>query len=421
VSEYALHKLLPDRVVAPATPAELADCLREATAGQLGVVPWGGGTRQALGGAPTRYDIALLTGGLDRVLAYHPADLVVTVEAGITLSALQAELNSHGQWLPWDVPLPERATVGGLLASGVSGSLRLGFGTPRDWTLGMCVALGDGRLVHSGGRVVKNVAGYDTHKLQIGALGTLGVIVEATFKLAPLPAHRQTMLAAFVDPRLPARAIAQLCAAPLQPVAVVALNRWSEERVAPLSAFLDGQPNHIVVAARFTGVASAVHRQLREAARRCVEAGARTVELREEDDAPLWAALADSLAPMDDGTLLLRAGAPSGVFGQTAGILERTAMRLGLKAAQLGIVGGGIVYSRWPVAQAREADIAAAITAMRAELGALGGYLVVEQLPAALRASLDIWGPPPEGVSLMRALRSNWDPAGILNPGRYLV
>ena len=122
---------------------------------------------------------------------------MITVQAGATLGAVQAALAEHGQRLPWDPPISLDATIGGLLASGAAGPLRLGYGTPRDWTLGMRVALSDGRVVKSGSKVVKNVAGYDTHKLHLGALGTLGVIVEATFKLAPQPASQRTLLVSF--------------------------------------------------------------------------------------------------------------------------------------------------------------------------------------------------------------------------------
>ncbi len=418
MSDYSLHNLTPAQVLAPATPEELAAILRHASAHGLAVVPWGGGTRQQIGRAPARYDIALSTHALSKIVEYHPADLVITVEAGVTLGAIQAELARHGQWLPWDVPLAAQASVGGLLASGAVGSLRLGYGPPRDWTLGMCVALGDGRLVRSGGKVVKNVAGYDTHKLQIGALGTLGVIVEATFKLAPLPECRQTILAAFTDPHLPGRAIEQLRTAPLQPIALVALNRRAEETVTPLHAFLDGQPGHIVVAARFAGTARAVGRQIREATRRCIEVGARTVELREEDDTPLWDAIADTMAPARDHSLLLRAGVPSSAFSPLAELLERTATRAGWPAAQLGIAGVGIVYSRWSVAGVTPSAVAEALAAVRTEVIQLGGYVVVEEAPPELAGAIDIWGPPPEGSELMGALRATWDPAGILNPGR---
>lgn len=421
VRAYALHDLTPAEVMTPGSAEEVAAVLRDAAAAGEAVVPWGGGTRQHLGCSPTRYDLALSTAALNRIVDYHPDDLVVTVQAGATLGAVQAELARHGQWLPWDAPLPERASVGGLLASGAAGALRLGFGPPRDWTLGMCVALGDGRLVRSGGRVVKNVAGYDSHKLQIGALGTLGVIVEITFKVAPLPTRRQTILAAFTDPELPGRAIEQLRAAPLQPIAIAALNEAGEQSTPELHAFLAGQPSHIVVAARFAGTEGAVRRQMREATRRCVEAGARTVELREEDDAPLWAALADFSALAADGSLLIRAGAPSAAFGPMAGMIECVALRAGWAPAQLGIAGVGLLYSRWAVADTESAAVAAALATLRADLAPVGGYLVVEEAPPALTSSLDIWGPPPEGAALMRTLRSTWDPTGMLNPGRFVI
>jgi glycolate oxidase FAD binding subunit len=418
---YALHNQTPAQTLTPASAEELAAILRDAAARRLAVVPWGGGTRQHIGRPPARYDLALSTTGLAHIVDYHPADLVITVEAGATLGVVQAELARHGQWLPWDAPRPAQASVGGLLASGAAGALRLGHGAPRDWTLGMCVALGDGRLVRSGGRVVKNVAGYDAHKLQIGALGTLGVIAEVTFKVAPLPERRQTMLAAFTDPRLPARAVAQLRAAPLQPLALAALNRRAEAHTPPLHAFRDGQPPHVVVAARFAGSEGAVRRQLREATRRCVEVGARTVELQDEDDAALWEAIADFTAPAGDGSLLLRAGAPSGAFGSLADLLERSADDAGWEPAQLGLAGLGLVYNRWSPGAAAPDVIASAIAAVRRQVAALGGYIVVEEAPQTLAPALDIWGPEPEGVALMRSLRATWDPAGILNPGRYLL
>jgi glycolate oxidase FAD binding subunit len=164
-----------------------------------------------------------------------------------------------------------------------------------------------------------------------------------------------------------------------------------------------------------------VRRQLREAARRCVEVGARTIELQEGDDDALWTALADIPAPLYDGSLLLRAGAPSTALSHLAGLLERTAMQAGWCPAQLGIAGVGLVYSRWAVSDAEPDTVAATVATLRRELATLGGYAVVEEAPAAIRAVLDVWGEPPEGETLMRSLRAVWDPAGILNPGRYLI
>lgn len=420
MSSFALDNLAPQQVLTPDSAEELADCLARASAAGQGVVPWGGGTRQHIGRAPARYAIALCTRQLSRVVEYTPADLVITAEAGITLGTLQAELAAHGQWLPWDPPLPDRATIGGLLASGASGPLRLGYGPPRDWTLGMRVALGDGRLVKSGARVVKNVAGYDTHKLHLGALGTLGVIVEATFKVAPIPEQRRTLLASFTEPRATLNAIEQLRAAPLAPIALVAVNNDAASGVAPLSDFLAGQPLSLVVAARYAGTAGAVARQIREGVRRCVEIGARTIELSEADDAPLWAALADFSAPPDGQALLLRAGAPPAAFVDLMRLLDRIPRERGWRSERMALAGVGLGLARWPTAGLAPAQIAAAVAELRAGLAVVGGYVAVEAAPAHL-GDLDIWGPPPETLALMRALRARHDPAGVLNPGRYLI
>jgi glycolate oxidase FAD binding subunit len=286
----------------------------------------------------------------------------------------------------------------------------------------MRVALGDGRLVKSGARVVKNVAGYDSHKLHLGALGTLGVIVEATLKVAPLPPHRQTLLASFTQPRAPLEAITQLREPPLQPISMVILNDVAERSVAALHPFLSAQPTHLLVAVRFAGTAGAVSRQIRTAVAHCVEVGARAIELSESDDGPLWAAISDSCQPKGD--LLLRAGAPLGQLPEMVRLLEMTSRARGWDAARVVVAGVGLAYARWPIAGVPASDLATALAELRAGLAAIGGYVVIEDLPPALAAdaaALDIWGPPPESLTLMRSLRAAWDPAGILNPGRYLV
>jgi glycolate oxidase FAD binding subunit len=421
MTSFTLYNQTPARVVAPATAEDLADCLREFSAAGRAVVPWGGGTRQGLGGPPARYDIALRMAGLTRVVEYTPADLVISVEAGATLGPLRHLLAEHGQWLPWDPPLLDRASVGGLLASGASGPLRLGYGAPRDWTLGMRVALGDGRLVKSGSRVVKNVAGYDAHKLHIGALGTLGVIVETTFKVAPLPPQRRTLLASFISPQAALDAVARLRSPPLQPISMVMLNDVAARPIPELHSFIDAQPRHLLVAVRFAGSSAAVSRQVRVAVSYCVEVGARSIELSEADDGPLWGAIAEVNRPQGD--LLLRVGAPVGRMAEMTGLLERAACSRGWAAARMVVAGVGLAYSRWPVS-APAGELAAALAELRAGLAPIGGYAVVEDLPDAPGMdpyALDIWGPPPEGLALMRALRAAWDPAGILNPGRYLV
>jgi glycolate oxidase FAD binding subunit len=418
---YTLHNRTPAEIVAPTSVEALADALQAAAAAGRAVVPWGGGTRQHLGAPPQRYDIALDLSILNQVVEYSPSDLVISVQAGATLAAVQALLAANGQWLPWDAPLPAQATIGGLLASGAAGPLRLGYGAPRDWTLGMLVVLGDGRLVRSGAKVVKNVAGYDAHKLHLGAFGTLGVIAEVICKVAPLPAERETLLAVFSEPRAAVLAAEQLRAAPLQPIALVALNDDVAATIPALENFLEGQPPHILVAARFAGTGAAVQRQVCTAAQHCAELGARTIELGFNDDETLWATLADFSAPMRNGSLLIRVGAPVSAVMQMARLMESVPEARNWPSARFLLAGVGIGYTRWDVVAVPAEEQVAALDELRAAMRGIGGYAVVEEAAPVVSASIDRWGPAPATLDLMRALRSQWDPAGVLNPGRYLV
>jgi glycolate oxidase FAD binding subunit len=404
--------------LSPCTADELAAVLRAASERGQPVVPWGAGTLQHLGHAPPPGAVVLHTTGLNRVVEYSPADLTVTIEAGVALGLLQEVLGRHGQWLPWDPPVPGAATIGGLLAAGASGPLRLGYGTPRDWVLGMRVALGDGRLVRSGGKVVKNVAGYDTHKLHIGALGTLGVIAEVTFKLAPLPERLSTLVLGCTS-WVTAFALAErLRARPLLPVSLV-LASAPALRAAPLPA------GNVLVAVRFAGVPAAVERQIRTAVAVASDASVLVVDLGDEQHQNIWQALATLVAPTasqeDAGrSLLLRAGARPAALPVLIHALERYAPT-GAPTQIVGYGGVGLAYARWPLSDAADpAALAHAVAALRAEIAHEEGYAVIEDAPAALRPQLDPWGPPPPTLPLMRAIKAQWDPRGILNPGRYV-
>src|SRR6516165_9036853 len=186
----------PKFVAEPASEQELAALLSSANEAQIAGIPRGGGTKLAWGNPPKRADLVLSTARLNRILEHAWADLTVTVEAGCTLQFLQETLSKHGQRLAFDGLWPHRATIGGILSTNDSGALRLRFGALRDLVIGTTLALPDGTLASSGGKVVKNVAGYDLSKLVTGAFGTLGVITRAVFRLHPLP--RSTKSLSFV-------------------------------------------------------------------------------------------------------------------------------------------------------------------------------------------------------------------------------
>src|SRR6266849_6072392 len=188
----AVAGVQPKLVVEPGTAQELAEILRLSSAAGLAVIPRGGGTKLGWGNPPARADLILSTARLTEIIEHAWADLTVTVEAGCTIQRLQETLAQHGQRLALDPLWPEKATVGGVLSTNDSGALRLRFGAVRDLIIGATIALPDGTLASSGGKVVKNVAGYDLPKLVTGALGTLGVITRAVFRLHPLPRAAKT-------------------------------------------------------------------------------------------------------------------------------------------------------------------------------------------------------------------------------------
>ena len=216
----AIDGLTPRFEAQPTTPEELAEALSRANDEGLAVAPCGGGTQLDLGNVPKRLDLLLATTGLNRVVEYEPADLTVTVEAGMRFSDLQALLAEQGQFLALDPAAEPEATIGGLIATNASGPLRFAYGTARDLVIGTRVANPDGTLTRAGGRVVKNVAGYDLNKLYVGSLGTLAVIVELSFKLAPIPPSLATVVGQFESSASARDAIGAILRSPLSPLAI---------------------------------------------------------------------------------------------------------------------------------------------------------------------------------------------------------
>ncbi|MDP8921479.1 MAG: FAD-binding oxidoreductase, partial [Chloroflexota bacterium] len=214
----------PSFACAPANETELAEVVRAANAAGAAVVPWGGGTRMSLGFPPRAADVVVQTHRLGEIVEYEPADLTVTVQAGMTLADLQARLRAEGQMLALDPAAADRAAIGGLTSANASGPLRLMYGSARDLVIGTRVANADGVISKAGGRVVKNVAGYDLNKLYIGALGTAGIVVELSFKLHPLPQAQGMLAAAFASIEDAGRAVATLMRSALGPAAVELLD-----------------------------------------------------------------------------------------------------------------------------------------------------------------------------------------------------
>jgi len=396
---HAVDSLLPRLVVTPRDVGALAVALSLANEHGAAVIPWGGGRHMSLGSAPERYDIALSTRKLIRVIEHEPADLTITVEAGTTMGALQETLAEHGQFLPIDAPAD--ATVGGVLAANVSGASRHAYGLPRDWLIGCRVAHVDGSISKGGGRVVKNVAGYDMPKLYVGSLGTLGVIVEATFKVAPLPPVQETLTARFTSLEEAAQAVHEADERSLA-LRGVALRQTPGERETMASFWLAGPQ-------------AAVERTRRELGELC--AGATMERLEGEASEVFW-------NPSPDPNSRIWQSLGEEGCAETKASLPPSKVRDYMRALD-GLAGETVAYptTGFVLAKLLDADagaLASAIAEARRIAEELGGSLVVTSAPAEVKRRVDVWGDPGNALALMRRLKEQFDPKGTLNPGRYV-
>lgn len=383
----------PGAEVAPATPEEVARAL--AVAGRLGVgvVPVGRLTDP--GPEPPRGPyLALSTRRMAGVTDYEPADLTVTAGAGTGLDELARALAARGQWLPADPPRLPRRTVGGLVAAGAAGPLGTAFGAPRDLVLGLTAVAGDGRVLRLGGRVMKNVAGFDLVKLMVGSRGTLGVVTSASFRLFPRPAADRAYV---VDASAPGDL--------LEVARGVATGR-----VVPASAVLvagaPAAPGSAALVVRLQGAPAAV-----EADARTLLGGAlgRARVLDGDEATALLEAVRDQGA---EHPLVVRAFALPGLLPEALAAVGGEAPPASLAADVLsGRVRGG-----WPDASA---VAPAALRRLRARLEALGGTLVLERCPPAVLGEVPARGDGGRAGALGSALRRHFDPSGVLSPGRF--
>jgi glycolate dehydrogenase FAD-binding subunit len=421
LAPYGVDGRTPCGVVLPGSADEVARVVRAAAAAGVPVVPWGGGTQMSRGTPPR--DGALVVGlrRLGRVLEHEPGDLTATAEAGITLDTLQAALGTRGQWLPLDPPAPGAATLGGVLAANTAGPRRQGYGTARDLVIGIRVVAADGQLVRAGGKVVKNVAGYDLVKLYIGSLGTLGIIVDATLKLNPRPEAEGACWATFPTLDAAAAAAASLAASELRPVALVLL----DARAAEACASMAGLPTTAgpAVLMTFDGLARAVAWTGDEAARRLRAAGARSVDVLDAGGtARALEAVRETRRLLASPVAIATAGLLPADAGAYLGAAQASARAAGFELAGVAHAGHGLVtLVLAPGGAPRPAAATAAVlTEWRAAARARGGHLVVEWAPLGVREACPVWDPPGASVDLMRGLKARLDPQGVLNPGRFV-
>ncbi|MGB9310048.1 MAG: FAD-binding oxidoreductase, partial [Candidatus Acidiferrales bacterium] len=435
LAAYAIGGNTPGAAVRPGTAAEVAEIVKFAAAEKLAIVACGARTKLGMGFAPSRYDLALDMTRLNRVIAYDPGDLTLSVEAGVPLRALGQTLAQHRQFLPLAAPFLGQTTIGGLVASGVDSPLRQFYGTARDFLLGMEFVTGEGVAAKSGGRVVKNVTGYDIHKLMIGALGTLGVITRVNFKTFPMPIRSRGFVARF--------ATAESAFDMRNRVAQSVLTPLTMEILSPGVAelFESEAASHYEPAAMPAGVISrgewalttgyagnggVLERCGADLQRMAEEAGASGVTvLGDEDLRPAFNRKREfipiAMAASPAATIVKMSVLPmrmKDALARAQRAAESSSLRWAAMARGLGVIYFALLAAeRSEDARARCATVANAIHAACAELG---GHSTIPWCPAEWKGALKIWGLPRADFAEMQKVKRAFDPHGVLSPGRFV-
>ena len=390
----AVSGVFPQFVAEPDDEKQLATALALANEAGITVVPRGGATKLDWGNLPKKAELILSTARLNRIVEHAWADLTVTVEAGCTLQSLQKTLAQHGQRLAFDALWPERATIGGVLSTNDSGALRLRFGALRDLIIGVTIALPDGTLASSGGKVVKNVAGYDLPKLVTGAFGTLGVITRAVFRLHPQP--RATKTFSFTSGNFTAMQ---------QHILAIQDSQLAHTSLQIRSAGGELPVADILFEATDAGLA-AQESQLRKLL------GSNRVEQSSEN---VWNARQDLWNSPANNTLLAKISLLPTDIARTLDSLKAIGGARKINW-QIVLQATGIGMLRL---EGDRAELSVAAEQLRTDLQSRGGALVVLRRPPEIY-SLDAWGNAGDGVSLMRAVKHQLDPKNTLNPGRFV-
>jgi FAD/FMN-containing dehydrogenase len=446
---YSIDGVVPPAVAKPASAEQAAEIIRFAGKENLAVIPSGARTKLALGSTPTRYDIALDISGLNQIAHYDPADLTVSVDAGMPIAQLNAALFEHNQFIPLLVPYYSVATIGGTIASGIDSPLRNAYGTARDFLLGAEFIDGTGALVKSGGRVVKNVSGYDLHKLLIGSLGTLGIITRLNFRTFPAPLAPRGFLASFPTYEAALATRQKIATSPLTPLTLDVLNPnaakifaertpgtpelqiFAAERTSSTASPLPGpgnwfHPAEWQLCAGFAGSPSVRSRYAHDLTRFAEQSRATDISILDDATRPsIWGRLRESLSLFRESSsraTILRLSISPTHHPQAIGVLQSIAEAAAIPVALVARASGTLYIAAVPDLSANASEFAELlvreVVSLRRSLDGRASLLFV---PAAIKAQLHsaLNSQTHSDQILNRSLKSAFDPQNILAPGRF--
>lgn len=417
-ASFAVDGVSPLLAVSPGSQQEVEAVVAACASVGAAMAPWGGGTAMGLGNPPNRLDVVVRLDRLTRIVEFDDANLNVSAEAGVRLGRLQEVLNEKREFLPLDPAQADSVTVGGLVQSNATGPGRHLYGSARDWVLGLRVVLPTGERIRCGGKVIKNVSGYDMNKLFIGSLGTMGIVTEATFKLLPVPATRATVVGVFRTIPQMASVVAHTLESFLVPEALEALDPRTLEStgtgLAPASGY--------GLVASLAGSRETVDRQTRDFTKLFADGQAiatGTLDAAAAESA--WRAIRDVHAPLKGQGVVVKIAVPISKTLDLFAAAEELVGRRGGRGAVTAHAGSGIVRAGYSIeAGAPLEPLRDTLVTLRGEAEAAEGSLVLEAAPAALKRSLDAWGKARDGVAVTRRLKAELDPGALMNPGRFV-
>jgi glycolate dehydrogenase FAD-binding subunit len=435
LAAYAAGGERPSAAVRPASAAEISELIRFAATEKLGVVACGKRSKLEVGLPPRKYDLAVDLTRLDRVVAYDPDDLTLSVEAGVLLRELRTVLAERGQFLPLEVPFFRRATIGGTIASAMDSALRQFYGTARDFILGMEFVTGEGTLSKSGGRVVKNVTGYDLHKLMIGAVGTLGMITRINFRTFPRPEDERAFVANFASAERALDLRQQVSKSPLKPLTMEILNPPTADlfyggaaRRSELGVLAPGLLTGKTWAftARFAGTVKVLGRCEAEVSAMAEQAGAEECSVLNAAQIPLLFEREREFVPValasSPAATILKVSVLPSRMGEILAEIDSAAASESLLCATMAR-GVGVIYTALlPDALSEEARerVARVAARIQAACDKSGGHATIPWSPWEWKSVLKVSGSERGDLAQMRKLKAVFDPQGILSPGRFL-
>lgn len=452
IARYSLDAIVPKAVIFPINTKMVAGIVKCACRGKLAIVPWGSGTKMAMGNTPKSVDLVVCTSRMNHMLDVDTANLTITVEAGVKFRDIQARLateedrcylplgdlkteageficsdRSHsGSFLPIDPPFSEKATIGGIVAANSSGPRRLLYGLPRDLVLGIRFVTPTGDIVGAGGKTVKNVSGFDISKLMIGSMGSLGILCEITLRLLPLPENMETLVFTFDSFSDASGFSTALLATKLLPAAVEVGNRAALDNMDFRSDLKVPAGSFVVMVAleAFQEAVIRMRKELLIMAQHFKTKG--HTHIAEAGHRLFWLAVGEirtTASRRFPGLVALQLNYPLSSWKGLFEFADKTLREQGVDHTILCHSGSGVTLINLLLDQRPEGKDKAskAVRTLLAECRKAGGNLVVQSAPAGWKEALPVWGEPGSDLPVMKSIRQQLDPSGLLNPGRFAV